>query len=83
MLVKNTKQQAKATTCTSYESVPTKSASDYSVIGSDDDDDECDNDDDDDVSITRVTVGVVDKQSTLAKLDQGDHQRILSPTVWP
>jgi len=34
----------------------------------------------DDVSITQVTVGVVDKQSALAKLDEWDHQTILSPT---
>lgn len=77
---KKTKQQAKAITCTSYESVPTKSTSDYSVIDSDDDG-ECDNDDDD-VSITQVTVGVVDKQSILAKLDESDYQTILSPTGW-
>ena len=71
---KKTKQQAKAITCTSYESVPTKSTSDYSVIDSDVSDD--------DVSITQVTVGVVDKQSTLAKLDESDYQTILSPTGW-
>ena len=49
-------------------SAPTKSTSDYSVIDSDDDDD----DDDDDVSITQVTIGVVDKQSAFAKLDESD-----------
>ena len=63
-------------------SAPTKSRSDYSVIDSDDDDNDCDDDDDDDVSITQVTVGVVDKQSTLAKLDESDYQTILSQTVW-
>lgn len=72
---RKTKQHTKATSCTSYVSVPTKSASDYSVI-------ESDNDDDDDVSIPQVTVGVVDKQSVLAQLDEGDYQTILSPTGW-
>ena len=57
-------------------STSTKSTADYSVIDSDDDD--CDND----VSITQVTVGVVDKQSTLAKLDESDYQTIFSPTGW-
>jgi len=81
---KKTKQRAKATTCTSSDtvSVPTKSTSHYNVIGSDDDDDCGGDDDDDDVSITRVTVGEVDKQNTLAKLDENDHQTVLSPTGW-
>ena len=78
---KKRKQQTKATTCTSYVSAPTKSTSDYSVIDGDNDDD-CHNDDDDDISITRVTVGVVDKQSALAKLDESDYHTILSPTGW-
>ena len=80
MLVKNNAaNQSYHYTC--YVSAPTKSRSDYSVIDSGDDDNDCDNDDDD-VSITQVTVGVVDKQSTLAKLDESDYQKILSPTVW-
>ncbi|XP_068677854.1 uncharacterized protein [Montipora foliosa] len=84
---KKRKQQTKATTCTSYVSAPTKSTSDYSVIDGDNDDD-CHNDDDDDdgadddISITQVTVGVVDKQSALAKLDESDYLTILSPTSW-
>ena len=76
---KKTKQQTKVTTCISYVSAPTKFTSDYCVIDSDDD--VCHNDDDD-VSITQVTVGVVDKQSALAKLDDSDYQTILSPTGW-
>ena len=79
VLVKKTKQQTKATTYISYVSAPTKSTSDYSVIDSDDDDDD---DDDDDVSITQVTIGVVDKQSAFAKLDESDYQTIISPTSW-
>ena len=71
---KKTKQQTKATTYISYVSAPTKSTSDYSVIDSDDDDD--------DVSITQVTIGVVDKQSAFAKLDESDYQTIISPTGW-
>ena len=35
-----------------------------------------------DVSITQGTVGVVDKQSALARLDVTDHQLILCPTGW-
>lgn len=75
MLVKKTKQQAKSTTCTSYVSASAKSTSDYSVIDSYDDDY-------DDDSITQVTVGVVDKQSALAKLEESDYQTIFSPTSW-
>ena len=76
---KKTKQQTQATTYTSYVSALTKSTSDYSVIDSDDDD--CHNDDDD-VSIFQVTIGVVDKQSAFAKLDESDYQTIISPTGW-
>ena len=81
---KKTKQQTKATTYTSYVSAPTKSTSDYSVIdgdNDDDDDDDCHKYDDDD-SITQVTVGVVDKQSALARLDESDYQTIISQTGW-
>lgn len=73
MLVKKTKQQTKATTYTSYVSAPTKCTPDICAI---------DSDDNDDVSMIEVTVGVVDKQSGLARFDESDYQTILGPTSW-